>query len=806
MYLSKVQARARRVLAATAVLMFAITVAHAQPEQDWIRTEVRDDCLSYNPLRTPLFGETHVHTSYSGDARILKLRTTPRDSYAFAKGAAQDLPPYDVLDVATRSYQMNRPLDWMAVSDHAEQFGETQICFDNSFTGYTTSLCVDLRDQIALPPAPPGPLPPIFATFLLPLSAEDPVRFTQVCGASNADCLSEASFIWQDTQDAAEENYDRSDACTFTSFVAYEWTSQTGGDNIHRNVIFRNAEVQGIPTSAYETTDDAVFRDTLDAECTNLAGNCELIAIPHNGNTSRGLMWQTTLRDGSPMTLAYAEQRARLEPIVEMFQSKGNSECKFGFPSTDEDCRFESMGRAQNFATYNPNQVFQPLSFVREALKEGFALEADLGVNPFKFGFIGSTDGHSNLPGAVSEEDYSQAGHFGASSTQNEWALENENTNGIEANPGGLAVVYAEENSRDAIFAAMKRRETYATSGPRIVARMFAGRMPKDLCDDVGFTTEGYSRGVPMGGEIGPVKGKKSPRFAILANKDPGGNGDPSVPLQRIEVVKAWVDGSGVRQEKVFLAAGTKADKSDAGVDLSTCAPQGTDGFDSLCAVWSDPSFKASENAAYYARVTQNPTCRWHQYTCNEHAASYDCSDPFSVPISFRNCCDNFSDWPRTIQERAWTSPIFYEPGRAGVGKAILKYGKNGGDDKLKLSATIGRLPATFDVSVDALTVTLRDDDAFFNVTIPAGTLIPVGNGTKFKYKDSTGALGGIKTALLKTSTTKQSELKITTVKMDLSAAEANNHDVEFEIASGSYQSIDKTPWEYDGKSLRIPK
>ncbi len=790
-------------LVAAALVPILCAPVAAQPDQDWVRTETRDDCLDYNPLRTAYFGETHVHSAASLDAVIFKTRTTPRDSYDFAQGAVQGLPPYDMLDNPFRTYQLKRPLDFMMLSDHAEGFGETLICADNTYAGYNDQICVDLRAQVDQAPQPPGPIPPIFLQILGPLAQEDPMRFPQLCGPTNADCLAAATLVWQDMQDAAEENYDRSDACSFTTFIGYEYTPQPNGDNLHRNVMFRNEIVQGHPFTAFESANPEDLFNILDAECTDLANGCEVLTISHNANVSRGRMFENTMYDGSPMTPAYAAQRIRLEPLAEMFQNKGSSECKYLWTSSDEECQFASMGRHQNFGAYQPNAPFEALGFVRDALKEGFVLKEALGVNPFKLGFIGSTDGHSNLPGAVNEEDFSTHGAIGATNMLREWALENVNTNGIDSNPGGLAVVYSEENSRDALFSAMKRKETYATSGPRINVRFFGGRMPKDVCEDVNLITEGYNRGVPMGGDVGTVKGSKSPSFVVTASKDPGGNGEPSVQLQRIEIIKAWVDSDGVRQEAVHHVAGSKKQQSDADVDLSTCTPTGS-GFDSLCAVWSDPKFDATEDASYYARIIQNPTCRWHQYTCNDNAV--DCSDILSVPTEFLPCCNTADAWPNTVQERAWSSPIFYIPESTGMQKAQVKYGKNGGDDKLRILATVGRLDADFDISLNDLTLVLRDDDDIFNVTIPAGTFTPVGNGTKFKYKDSTGSLGGIKTALFKTSTKKANQLKINTIAMDLSAADQSDHKVEFEVSIGAYQSVDDTLWVYDGKRLSVPK
>jgi hypothetical protein len=349
----------------------------------------------------------------------------------------------------------------------------------------------------------------------------------------------------------------------------------------------------------------------------------------------------------------------------------------------------------------------------------------------------------------------------------------------------------------------MRRRETYATSGTRPIVRFFAGRMPKELCTDPDYVETAYDRGVPMGGEVGPVKGTKSPVFTVLAQKDPGGNGEPSTPLQRIEIIKGWIDADGQRQERVFHVAGDLKDKADAGVDLSTCTPNGTTGFDTLCAVWSDSTFDATQDAFYYARVIENPVCRWHQYLCN--AAAIDCDGPAEVPEEYENCCND--NWPDTIQERAWTSPVYYIPERTGVAKARIKFGKNGGDDTLKLAAVIGKPGPDFDVAANALTLTLRDDDDILNVTIPAGSFVAASNGTTFKLKDSTGQLyGGIKTAVLKTSATKPTTLKLTTAKMNLGAAERDDHDVEWAVQIGAYQSTDKTLWEFDRNALGIPK
>ncbi len=228
-----------------------------------------------------------------------------------------------------------------------------------------------------------------------------------------------------------------------------------------------------------------------------------------------------------------------------MFQHKGSSECHPASSPNDELCGFEQLQRTQLFQNANPGLVPTASNFVRNALGEGLRQHDLLGANPFKLGFIGSTDGHSSLAGGVVEEDFGTTGHLGVRDGSAENILSRIAPGGITTNGGGLAVLWAEENSRDALFAAMRRREAYATSGTRPIVRFFGGRPPKGLCDDPDFVEEGYTRGVPMGGEIGPVLGRRSPRFAVLAMQDPGGGGEPSTPLQRIQIVKGWVDADG---------------------------------------------------------------------------------------------------------------------------------------------------------------------------------------------------------------------------------------------------------------------
>jgi hypothetical protein len=366
----------------------------------------------------------------------------------------------------------------------------------------------------------------------------------------------------------------------------------------------------------------------------------------------------------------------------------------------------------------------------------------------------------------------------------------------VENNPGGLAVLWAEENSRDALFAAMRRREAYATSGTRPIVRAFAGKVPGSFCSNPDFASLGYQKGVPMGGELGPVSGNGSPSFAVLAMKDAGTADAPGTPLQRIQMVKGWIDDSGQAQEKVFDI--TKKPNNGATVDTATCEMSGP-GADSLCAVWKDPTFKANQRAFYYARVVENPTCRWSTRICND--AGVDCTDPTAVPADYATCCD--ATVPKTIQERAWTSPFWYEPDGIGKVSASVTYGKVAAADVLKLTAQIGAAAPALNPDTDRVTLALRDDDTIYEVTIPAGTMTNKGGG-KYELKDKAGTLGGLKSVMLKVPPTGPKQLVVQTVPMDLSRADHVDHMVEIELRIGSYHAQHSRQWVIKGTTSKL--
>ncbi|HKA15982.1 MAG TPA: DUF3604 domain-containing protein [Myxococcota bacterium] len=605
------------------------------------RTEERAPCAASDPLRRPFFGDLHVHTRYSLDASTQGTRTRPSEAYAFAKGAPLGLQPFSASGEPGRTVQLARPLDFAAVTDHSELFGEVDLCNTPGSPGYDSTVCLIYRGW------------PRIAFFFM--NARGAPRFS-FCGEGGRDCLVAASTPWREMQEAAEAAYDRSSACRFTSFVGYEWTkSVQTASNLHRNVIFRNAAVPALPASAVDATTPEDLWDALDRECRAKMPGCQALVIPHNSNLSSGFMFAPEqLRNGQPFTAEYARRRADNERLVEVIQHKGDSECRLGAGTNDELCTNELLPYDSFAGRFNPIARHAPaaLNFTRTALGAGLVHQVQLGVNPFQFGLIGSTDTHIGAAGLVEEKGH--PGHGGAGLPIGD-TLPDSLLDPIEYSPGGLAGVWAEENSRDALFEAMMRRETFATSGPRIAFRSFAGYgLDAGMCGS-DFAKRGYAEGVAMGGELAaPPSADAAPAIAAWALQDPGTAETPGVPLQRLQIIKLWV-ADGIARESVVDVAGDP--KNGARVDEQTCEPIGA-GAPQLCAVWRDPDFDPRAPALYYARVVQNPTCRWSTYACN--AAGVRCGDSSTIRPGYEACCD--AAYPRTIQERAWTSPVWYTP------------------------------------------------------------------------------------------------------------------------------------------------
>ncbi len=648
-------------------------------------TEAREPCADRNPLRNAYFGDLHVHTSYSYDARPLGVTTLPSDAYRYARGEEILLPPFEEGGKPTRVRRIGPPLDFAAVTDHAEFFGELALCADASSQAYGSRSCEVFRNG--------GPT--AILVLVRDLSRDIPARSADICGEAGARCREAARIYWERTREMAESAYDRSAGCRFTTFVAYEHSATRDNNAYHRNVIFRNDQVPDLPISTFEAPTDRQLFDRLAIECLESVAGCDVLSIPHSSNMSSGTLFPGAA-DGSDDRKgekAAAQQRKVLEPIVEVFQHKGSGECFNGLPGIlggfDELCEMEELRRYYRGlpAEDNPPPLCEEgetgmggslnagcvskNDFYRGVLLTGLQTARRLGVNPYKFGVIGSTDTHLSTPGAVDEGAW--RGH-----TVSEIDLGQRLTPsrvhpiGLYTNPGGLAGVWAVENSRDALFEALKRREVFGTTGPRIQPRFFGGWNydasacgpanpgSEDLAPTAllsrhpaldegpealvpkGLVETGYAAGVPMGGDLPAGPTGSAPRFIVAAGRD-----SESGPLLRLQVIKGWVDGTDQAHYKVFDVAGD--DESSGAMDLKRGIWNGP-GHDALCAVFEDPEFDPRQPSFYYMRAVETPSLRWSWRQCLE-----------MPPEERPEQCENTV--PKVIRELAWSSPIWYTPG-----------------------------------------------------------------------------------------------------------------------------------------------
>lgn len=588
----------------------------------------------YNPERNAYFGDLHVHTKLSFDAYIFNVRATPEDAYRFAKG--ETIPHASGMNVRLSG----APLDFVAVTDHSEYIGAMEEAND--------------------PSSPISKLPIVQGLF-----SKDPkeiqAAFTRMVEGNEHGTLPKefserriVSRAWSEIQQAAARNYVPG---RFTTFVGYEYTSAPGNRNLHRNVIFRGAKTPDLPYSALASSDPENLWKTMDEW---RGRGIDALAIPHNSNGSDGLMFDSVRMNGQPIDKAYAELRMRNEPLVEISQIKGTSETHPSLSPNDEWSNFEIMDRY--IGVNRPVTKFHG-SYVREALKDGIAMQEAKGFNPYKFGFIGSTDTHNAAPGSAEERNFfSKVGRVDATAAQRGSVPPNgaRTWDGVDMDPknaaarfqswgaSGLAGVWAEENSRESIYAALRRKETFATSGPRIRVRFFASYdFPADLASRPDLVTQAYRHGVPMGGDLLPSKAH-APKFLVWGVRDPS-----SGYLQRAQIVKGWIE-NGVAKERVFDVACSdhltldtstwRCPSNGASVDLTTCEPTRFKGDVELRTVWSDPTFDPRQRAFYYVRILENPSCRW---------STWD---------ALRNGTPPNPILPTTIMERAWSSPIWYEP------------------------------------------------------------------------------------------------------------------------------------------------
>lgn len=603
--------------------------------------------------RQAYFGDLHVHTAWSLDSYINLTRAGPRAAYRFARGEPVEL-------TGGRTAQLERPLDFAAVTEHAEYLGELRLCTDETSPRYALSLCRDIRNEAR----EPGLIKKVFSELIIrDLVAPKPRREPALCGADNALCLAKAAEVWRSLRAIADEFNQPGE---FTTFAGYEWAGNTYGHNLHRNVIYKNSDTPDLPVSYFEAnTPERLWRQLREG----CVAPCEVLAIPHNSNQSRGWQFRETDRDGNPLGVEQARLRMETEPVVELIQAKGESECYTGLGTEDELCRFEKLESRPVCAAAGGDGAAGDCvricaddergedcvwagDYVRSALKRGLKLEARLGVNPFKLGFIGGTDTHNAAPGATDETNYH--GHHGVedgspAARAAEPEIELFTPQRMKGS-GGLAGLWAEENTRASLFAALKRRETFATSGARIKVRFFGGWDFPATLDEAGtdLAALGYSRGAPMGGDLPPRAGDGPPAFIVQAVKDPNG-----ANLQRLQVVKGWLE-QGEERERVYDVACSdgmvpspdahRCPDNGARVDLRDCSATLERGAAELKTLWRDPDFDESQPAFYYARVLENPTCRWSTWE------------------ALREGKEPFKDVPPVQQERAWSSPIWRQP------------------------------------------------------------------------------------------------------------------------------------------------
>ncbi len=590
----------------------------------------------------PFFGDTHLHTGFSMDAGAFGARLTPQDAYVFAKGN-------EIRSSSGQQVKLSRPLDFLVVADHSDGMG-----FFPLLLGGDPNIMADPQGRKWSDMINSGK------------GAEAAIDIIQSFGKGT---ISKAIMplpgtsayrgAWQTTIKAAEE---ANDPGRFTAFIGYEWTSNTGGNNLHRNVIFRDNIDKASRVEPYTTMKPLGSDNPVDLwkwmQAYEEKTGGDVLAIAHNGNLSNGLMFPVVEAFGKKVDREYAETRARWERLYETTQTKGTGESHPYLSPNDEFADFEIWDKGNLDGSVAKTRDMLQYEYARSALKNGLVLEAKLGVNPYKFGLVGSSDAHTGLA-AMEEENF-----FGKTTPQEPGpermtkAFFNNPESGVkvmdwEVGASGYAAVWATENTREALFDAMERRETYATTGPRMIVRFFGGWdfAPQDAHNRLPATI-GYTKGVPMGGDLRNTPAGKSPTFLVAALKDPIG-----ANLDRIQIVKGWLDAKGQLYEKVYDAVWGDADKRKPGadgklpavgstVDVENATWANTIGDSELITVWKDPDFDAGQRAFYYARVLEIPTPRWTAYDVKRFGVQ-------PLPGT-----------AMTLQERAYTSPIWYTPAK----------------------------------------------------------------------------------------------------------------------------------------------
>jgi Protein of unknown function (DUF3604) len=586
------------------------------------------------------WGDTHLHTSMSFDAGAFGARLDPHDAYRFASG--EELTASTGLKV-----RLSRPLDFLVVADHSDNMG-----FFPTLLGGEPSYLADPQGKKWYDMVQAGGSEAVDAALEIIASFSDG-SFPPALAALPGTAV--YSSAWELAIDAAEK---ANNPGRFTAFIGYEWTSNTNGANLHRVVVYRDGGDVASKSLPYTTLKPAGSDNPVDlwSELQRVHDDtgADLLAIAHNGNLSNGIMFPLVDSfSGKKVDKQYAQTRMKWEPLYEITQIKGDGEAHPFLSPNDEFADYETWDRANLTMSEAKTDDMLLYEYGRSGLKLGLQLEQKIGVNPYQFGFIGSTDSHTALATAAEENFFGK--HAGTEPgidrmTHPVGCFEDSCIFGWEQAASGLAGVWARENTREALFDAMMRRETYATTGSRMQVRFFGG-WGFDASDTLSRTPgqAGYEKGVPMGSMLQRGPKGEAPGFLVAARKDPfSGN------LDRIQIVKGWLDKRGKPQEKVYdvVWAGDRKPGSDGKlpavgntVDVENATWTNTIGHPELITVWRDPNFNAEQRAFYYARVLEIPTPRWTAY----EAARFKGAE---VP----------EGTPMVHQERAYTSAIWYTP------------------------------------------------------------------------------------------------------------------------------------------------
>ena len=604
------------------------------------RDDRPDKVAEYSPYvddhfpKQVYFGDTHHHSSYSFDSGMFGNTLGPEESFRFARGE-------EVVASNGVRAKLIRPLDFLAITDHAAYLGFTELMRTSDPRLMATKGGREMVEGYQAGGEEAW-------LFVVSMMKDFDI------GTPRLDDPKLSRSVWESVIDIASKY---NDPGFFTAFNGYEWTSAPTGNNLHRNVLFRDGPArvkQIVPFSAFDSDEPELLWAFMASYEANTGG--QVLAIPHNPNISNGVTFAETMSNGKRLTREYAEQRALWEPLLEVTQAKGDSEAHPFLSTEDEFADFEtwSFGNAGAPTTPKKNEMLQ-YEYARSALQWGLKHQIKLGVNPFKFGMVGGTDNHVSLSTTREENFFGKLPALlpGPERTEEAMVMKADGTPAVESwetSASGLTGVWAQENTRESLFDAMARKEVYATTGTRLTVRVFAGwDFEADEVKRPNFAEQGYKRGVPMGGDLSGAPAGKVPTFMVRSMRDVDG-----ANLDRVQIIKGWIDTDGKRLEKIFdIAVSDGRTISPDGrcltpvgntVDVANAEYTNSIGDALLMAYWKDPEFNAELNAFYYVRVIEIPTPRWTAYDAKRFS--------IKMPEKVR----------MIVQDRAYTSPIWYTP------------------------------------------------------------------------------------------------------------------------------------------------